>query len=234
MSDKLFTHITLANPDYLIKPIIRFWIIWQGSVIPPKYTEAVRALGPVSLNLGVTNVTGMNAVAGAAYGTPPCAKGPVALLLGVSLRRWSVQGLRAALDIYATLPAELSDSIVLLEAYSTNRVLSIPDGSTAYPDRFNQILASPLLTYAPNASLDDIAASYGKRIRAALLLGSGQPLHTYINYAHGDESIEALYGYEKWRVRKLRKLKAEYDPLSRFQYYAPIDYLDKYDSLEGQ
>lgn len=111
---------------------------------------------------------------------------------------------------------------MLLEAYSNNAVWAIPGELTAYPDRFNQILTSPVLTYAPNGSLDEVAASYGKRIRTAILLGSGQPLHTYVNYAHGDESIEALYGYERWRTEKLQGLKAEYDPFKKFRYYAPI------------
>lgn len=130
----------------------------------------------------------MNALA-AAYGTPFCAKGPASILFGVSLRRWSVEGLRAALDVFAALPASLRNSIVLLEAYTTNRVFSIPGDSTAYPDRFNQILASPYLVYAGNVSFDYTAAYYGKRIRAALMLGSGQPLHAYVNYAHVDESM---------------------------------------------
>lgn len=164
----------------------------------------------------------MNAIAGAAYDTPLCAKGLAAILFGVSLKEYSIPGLRAAMNIFATLPLELQNSIVLLEAYSTNRVSSIPEDSTAYPDRFNQILVGPFLGYAPNASLDDVAASYGKQIRAALRAGSGQPLHAYVNYAHGDESLEALYGYEPWRVEKLRKLKAKYDPFNRFRYYAPI------------
>lgn len=117
--------------------------------------------------------------------------------------------------------APLRNSIVLLEAYSTNRISSVPGDSTAYPDRSNQILVSPYLVYARKAGFDDIAASYGNQIQKTLMLGSGQSLHAYVNYAHGDESMETLYGYESWRIRKLRNLKAEYDPPSSSQYYTP-------------
>lgn len=185
----------------------------------------MRALIPVSIKAGTTDITGMNAVAGAAYGTPACAKGSsVSMLFGVSLKTWNVAGLRATLDIYSTLPPELRNSFVLLEAYSTRGVEAVPGDETAYPDRFNQILASPFVYYAAgNASLDNIAADFGGRMRRALLDGSGQPLHAYVNYAHGDESLEALYGYEDWRQWRLRRLKGKYDPFEKFGYYAPIN-----------
>jgi hypothetical protein len=167
----------------------------------------------------------MNAVAGAAYGTPACDKGSYsAMLFGVSLREWNVAGLRATLDIYNTLPPDLRISFVLLEAYSTSGVEAISADKTAYPDRFNQILVSPFMYYPRgNASLDNIAADFGGRMRSALRDGSGQPLHAYVNYAHGDESLAALYGYEDWRLSRLKGLKAKYDPCGKFGYYAPID-----------
>lgn len=47
-------------------------------------------------------------------------------------------------------------------------------------------------------------------------------MHAYVNYAHGDETLEEVYGYEAWRVARLRALKEKYDPLGRFGFYAPI------------
>lgn len=185
----------------------------------------MRALLPVSIKPGTTDITGMNAVAGAAYGTAACAKGSIsAMLFGASLKRWNIAGLRATLDIFGALPPELHNSFVLLEAYSTRAVEAVPDDETAYPDRFNQIVASPAMYFTlGNASLDAIAADFGGRMRRALVDGSGQPLHCYVNYAHGDESLEALYGYEDWRLWRLRRLKAKYDPFGKFGYYAPIN-----------
>lgn len=48
-------------------------------------------------------------------------------------------------------------------------------------------------------------------------------MHTYVNYAHGDETLEELYGYDHaWRVARLKLLKDKYDPTGKFDFYAPI------------
>ena len=56
---------------------------------------------------------------------------------------------------------------------------------------------------------------------------AGQPTQkeaTYVNYATGKsfETLESIYGHEPWRLEKLRRLKARYDPFNRFGYYVPI------------
>ena len=77
--------------------------------------------------------------------------------------------------------------------------------------------------YKPNSTLDQTVVVWGNRMRDMLHEGSGESeIHSYINYAHGDESLEAMYGYEPWRLEKLRRLKEEYDPNNVFRYYAPI------------
>ena len=48
------------------------------------------------------------------------------------------------------------------------------------------------------------------------------PPHTYLNYANGKESAEKIYGHDTWRLKKLRRLKEEWDPENRFRFYAPI------------
>jgi hypothetical protein len=44
----------------------------------------------------------------------------------------------------------------------------------------------------------------------------------YVNYATGDEPLQAKYGYEQWRLERLRTLKAQWDPEGRFSHYHPI------------
>jgi hypothetical protein len=46
--------------------------------------------------------------------------------------------------------------------------------------------------------------------------------HAYVNYANGFESLPDIYGHEPWRLRRLRALKAAYDPNNKFKYYNPI------------
>lgn len=60
-------------------------------------------------------------------------------------------------------------------------------------------------------------------MRQAMVEGSGsKQLRAYVNYAFGDESLPEMYGYEPWRMQKLRELKRKYDPKGRFNFYAPI------------
>ena len=124
---------------------------------------------------------------------------------------------------------ELRNSAMVLEAYSLHAVQNVPAASTAFPDRENGVLMASILVWDSaglNASraveIEDRAMGYGREIRDAVVRGSGGPLSAYVNYAHGDESLEAMYGYESWRVRRLRALKEEWDPENRFGWYAPI------------
>lgn len=59
----------------------------------------------------------------------------------------------------------------------------------------------------------------------ALVKTSGyQRLQQYVNYGHGSKDPpEALYGYEPWRLEKLRSLKMELDPEGWFNGYQPFD-----------
>jgi hypothetical protein len=57
------------------------------------------------------------------------------------------------------------------------------------------------------------------------LFNEGQPGRqpvSYVNYGSGRESVEATYGYEPWRLERLRGLKAKYDPENKFAYFGPI------------
>lgn len=47
---------------------------------------------------------------------------------------------------------------------------------------------------------------------------------TYVNYVFGHpwETTESVYGYEPWRLNRLRKLKAKYDPQNSFRFFVPV------------
>ena len=80
-----------------------------------------------------------------------------------------------------------------------------------------------MIVYNPDANLDRPAIKAGNDMREILREGSGSSqLHAYVNYAHGDETLEQMYGYEPWRVARLRALKKQYDPTGKFNFYAPI------------
>jgi hypothetical protein len=51
-------------------------------------------------------------------------------------------------------------------------------------------------------------------------------LQQYVNYGNttssSEDPLEALYGYEPWRLERLRDLKQKYDPENMFRWYQPI------------
>ena len=206
------------------KPVIEFLVYWQGAGgVPSEYTDPLNALEPVSVADAHVDLLGANANTGASFDGPACAKGSARQTFPVDLDAWDPGNLRAVLDIFAAFPAPLYQSVMLLEGFATNRVLEIPAASAAYPFRSNLLLASPLFTYPPdNATLDRYVSGLGRQIRAALLKGTGLQLRAYVNYANGDEDQEAVFGYEPWRLQRLRNLKKEYDPLGKFNFYEPI------------
>ncbi|KAF2641134.1 FAD-binding domain-containing protein [Massarina eburnea CBS 473.64] len=223
---KEMVHFGLFGFNYELdpkKPLVSVWVYWQGPAIPSVYTDPLYALNPLAVDSSVTNLQDVNQHMRASKDGVTCAKGYSRLFYPVSLFSWSLPNLRAALDIFSSMPPAYNSSVVLLEAYSTNLVHEIPSKSTAYPDRESEILASPMLTYAADPSLDEEALEFGEKMRNALLVGTGLKLNAYVNYARGDESVEAVYGYENWRLDKLRGLKQAYDPEGRFSFYAPIE-----------
>ena len=137
-----------------------------------------------------------------------------------------VPSLREVYNKFAALMQEVpafNRSFFLLEGYSVQAVQAIAADSTAFPHRSDTLLLSPVIYYAPNTSLDARAVQAGTQLRGILHEGSVKSeMDTYVNYAHGDESLENMYGYEPWRVERLKSLKQEYDPQERFSWYAPI------------
>jgi hypothetical protein len=82
-----------------------------------------------------------------------------------------------------------------------------------------------VISFKPDASLNDKAVRFGADVRAQLQNGSKErEQHAYVNYAHGDEELKHIYGYDVWRRTKLRALKKEFDASNRFNWYAPITF----------
>ncbi|KAL9032426.1 MAG: hypothetical protein Q9180_006507, partial [Flavoplaca navasiana] len=67
------------------------------------------------------------------------------------------------------------------------------------------------------------ATKYGRQARQLFVQGaSPMRLNAYSNYANGDETLEEIYGYEPWRLEKLKRLKRKWDPKGRFCFFNPI------------
>ncbi|KAK8111392.1 uncharacterized protein PG998_007849 [Apiospora kogelbergensis] len=210
------------------------WIIYEGTPEQAApYTSKMEALGPVATAFNTTAYPGLAVLTGNDRGAKLCAEnGDHILRFPIDLRGFNVTAHRAAYAIFdevsRTYPA-LGGAIMLNEGYSVRAVQEVPAGTTAFPDRFNNLLLSPSFRITPTdhddggTELHRIATEAGLRMRQTLFEGGGSPdLHTYVNYGLGLETLENYYGHEEWRLERLRALKAKYDPDRKFSFYAPI------------
>ncbi|KAL9114276.1 MAG: hypothetical protein Q9227_001698 [Pyrenula ochraceoflavens] len=129
-------------------------------------------------------------------------------------------------DLVHANPA-YSSSGILYEGYSTLGVRNQRADDSAYPHRDDIVLSAASAEYAYDPSLDATANSWSKA--ALKILNDGQPGRkptAYVNYAMGDEPPEQIYGYEPWRLERLRNLKQKYDPLNRFSTRASTNDFD--------
>lgn len=139
------------------------------------------------------------------------------------LKTWNATAQRQIYDLYrekVNSDALWSNSSVVMEDYSHEGVAAVDPASSAYPWREFSLLSYINVNYAYNPSLDAKAQAWAEQTRA--LWNAGQPgerVATYVNYARGQESRASMYGYDAWRLQKLRALKARYDPKNRFGYY---------------
>ncbi|KAF6845033.1 6-hydroxy-d-nicotine oxidase [Colletotrichum musicola] len=115
----------------------------------------------------------------------------------------------------------------MFECLPHQKVRELPDDATAFPWRwgsnhFLMLMATPikLENRGPfEAHLD--------RWKKEFIATSGYGrLQQYVNYGNTTSTMrdppEALYGYEPWRLEKLRALKKTYDPDNVFRWYQPL------------
>ncbi|KAM0342572.1 hypothetical protein ACHAPU_009425 [Fusarium lateritium] len=213
------------DPD---NPIIWYAIISDGPVDEAReYTKPLHDIGPINVNAGTAPMPDLATITIMGQDTPACAKGMTGLRYPIGLKTYNAPAVRKVMTSIAEISRrvpEIAGSFFLLEGYSTHGVKAIDSKNSAFPHRDDEILVSPYIMYKPNATLDGLAQEHGENLRRHLLEASEDPEHlrAYVNYAHGVESLESMYGYEPWRLEKLRALKKKWDPENRMRFYAPI------------
>ncbi len=137
---------------------------------------------------------------------------------------------------------------VIFEVFGQQGLLAVDSDASAYPHRKQDAILALMQFQWSNEADTAVIEAYGPLWRAKLAKTSGytatidqrygdwdsrgqgrrfqtaptaeeEHLFVYQNYAHGDEPLEALYGYEAWRLERLRALKRKYDPLNKFKAY---------------
>lgn len=82
---------------------------------------------------------------------------------------------------------------------------------------------APVYKFAPE--LDSLAFKIANQARDIWHAGDApwRKRTAYLNYAAGDETAEQLYGYESWRLERLRALKKKYDPNGKLVFFNPFN-----------
>ncbi|KAK4227802.1 hypothetical protein QBC38DRAFT_477016 [Podospora fimiseda] len=210
-------------------PVITFSLYYNGPASELKmYSENIHNLGPVAHKEGVVEYSKMSAVFGADINGGFCSKNqnPNVALRASDVISYEIPALRKAYDLLSSgLKSEpaFAYSVVMLEGYSVQGVQAVPAESAAYPHRAQRILQAPTIVWprGTNETLDEEAQGLARKLWIAI--SGTTEKRSYVNYAWGDEGPQALYGYEPWRLQKLRALKKKYDPESRFGYFASVE-----------
>ncbi|KAK8119641.1 uncharacterized protein PG998_004267 [Apiospora kogelbergensis] len=111
------------------------------------------------------------------------------------------------------------NSVVLMEAYSLTKARSFGSGSAAFSHRDVNFNAVIILWYS-DVALDDRAQVVGKAARDLWKATDGLARDaTYINFAHGDEPLDVVYGDS---LSRLRDIKHRIDPKDNFNQWFNI------------
>lgn len=208
-------------------PTLIWTIYYVGSQKQAEpYVKPFLDLGPFSIKNDSVPYPEIPDATGTGRNTPVCEDGLSRIYGPVGLQTINAIASRSvynSLRDFVGTNLVYNRTAVLFEGYSTVGVHAQPAADSAYPHREENLMTSITTEYAYNPSLD--AAAWKWTREATQILRNGQPDRkpsTYVNYAMSDEPLEQIYGYEPWRLQRLKSLKAKYDPNNRFRYYVPI------------
>ncbi|KAL8795958.1 MAG: hypothetical protein Q9182_007443 [Xanthomendoza sp. 2 TL-2023] len=243
----LFEHLNgLLNNGTLPKDVNAYVVLRSKPLISPKaifvyhfyyfgtgqqaapYVRPIMDLGPISSSTASFPYKEVSHRSfQASVGDPTCAAGTSTKdRYPVGLQIYNVSTNRKIYDLFedmvTTFPA-LNTSFVQFEAFPMQAVKAVNPESTAYAHRHDDILVAFSTQYLQSAANAAAATKYGRRARQIFVEGAHpMRLNAYSNYASGDETLEQIYGYESWRLEKLKWLKRKWDPEGRFRFFNPI------------
>jgi hypothetical protein len=206
------------------------YIIQEGvSAVDPKYTKVFHDLNPLVIKPQSGTYKDLAAWTGIALDSPPCQDfGFNNPRFPIYIKSYNIPAMRKAYDLYASAvggsASPYTNSIFMFEDYATKGVRAFDTKTSAFGFRQDLVLGAPLIIYAPeDAARDAAVKELGNKLRDIIREGTGSSeLHSYVNYAYGNEGPQSWYGYEPWRQDRLKSLKKKYDPKGRFSFYGQI------------
>jgi hypothetical protein len=206
------------------------YIIQEGvTSVSPKYTQPFHDLSPLATIPQSGTYKDLANWTNIALDSPPCQDfGFSNPRFPIYAKSYNTTTQKKAYEHYASAVSGIDspyyNSIFIFEDDATGGVRARLDDETAFGFRQDLMLAAPLIIYnSTDKAADDAVEKLGNELREIIREGTGSDeMHTYVNYAYGNEGPESWFGYETWRQDRLKELKTKYDPKGRFSFYAPI------------
>ncbi|KAF2229869.1 Glucooligosaccharide oxidase [Viridothelium virens] len=178
--------------------------------------QSIFDIGPISDTTGEVSYQNWGAFADYA-----CEDGQRKPTYGISMSNLDPSTWRQVYEGFRAFVAANPDarnSSIIAENYPINST-AVQNGASSFPWRNvkTHVAAYPWYT---DAELDSAANAWGLSVRKLLRSSDGLPEHAnYVNFAHGDESLQDIYGTS---LPRLQSLKKQYDPGNRFNQWFPI------------
>jgi hypothetical protein len=212
-----------------MQPIIAYSVIFQGTVEEAEpFAAPFRNIGPLFSNTrtGIP-YEGLTPAAGFDQDSLFCQKNNNLASFPTSVSHFNVSAMRVAADMFADLTVDpiLQQSAFILESYGMigARVVDANSTAVAREQRDRDIFTFPLFLW--QGEHDDArkkAEAGAIAITDVIKNGAEEMPYSYLNHAHGHESLEERYGNEAWRLTKLKGLKKKWDPQNKFEFYNPL------------
>ena len=192
-----------------------------------KYTKL---FSPLSQSLAENEIPWSELPTKSVLGLVPksCAEGPRYNLDSVITRNLDTQvfvQFSDAFEKFLQAYPLANGSALQVETFPVQGVEALPEDYSAFPHRKqfrNQV--EGIGAYKDDSVADavnDFFREWRNRFAQPTVSGYDQ-LNIYQNYAHRDEPLSALYGYQGWRHKRLTNLKKAYDPHGFFNGYNAV------------
>ncbi|KAF4624419.1 hypothetical protein G7Y89_g13752 [Cudoniella acicularis] len=155
------------------------------------------------------------------------ARFPIKNFYAANVKKYDIPTMRSYFDGWRDMNQKYEGEAmfsIMFESFPQQRVRERADNATAYPWRHGSDHFLMIEAAYKNPVDEELIDEWLSKQQDTFVATSGYGrLQQYVNYGHGSKDPpEALYGYEPWRLEKLRRLKNEFDPEGWFNGYQPF------------
>ncbi|KAI0966723.1 FAD binding domain-containing protein [Xylaria arbuscula] len=223
--------LIFADPTTLT-PIVYLNLVYAGAEADgQKYTAHFTNSSTItrnSLDETVVSFADLDSTAAGGAITAACTKGFRQNTYTANLKALDVITMRNLYNSYARLITAnplAANSLILFEVFGQQGITAKPSDTSAYANRGRENALALIEMIYSDDSVAETVDSFARHWRDTLArpaVSGYDKQYVYENYAHGDEPLQAIYGYDGWRRRNLTAAKNKYDPKDNFNGYHNI------------